>query len=248
MRLFGLIGYPLGHSFSAGYFAEKFRKEGITDSRYENFPIPEVSMLDTILKENPDLTGLNVTIPYKEAVIPFLHEMDPGAHRIGAVNTIKVRNRKGVVTLEGFNTDIYGFSHALRPHLHEGVRSALILGTGGASKAVIKGLEDLNIKAVIVSRDPEKTGLSYADLSPEMIRANLLIVNTTPLGTYPDIHSCPDIPYHLLGKDHILFDLVYNPAETLFMKRGKDRGSTAINGYEMLVLQAEKAWEIWNQT
>lgn len=248
MRIFGLIGYPLGHSFSVNYFTEKFRSEGITDSRYVNFPIPEVSMLSGILEENPELAGLNVTIPYKKSVIPFLDDIDPAAKRIGAVNTIKVKREDGHAHLKGFNTDIHGLTNSLSPHLHKGVKSSLILGTGGASLAVLKGLEDLKIKTIRVSRDRSKTGLGYEDLNREIIRENLLIVNTTPLGTYPDVQNCPDIPYQELTKDHILFDLVYNPAETLFMKKGKERGTFTLNGYQMLVLQAEKAWEIWNQT
>lgn len=243
MRLFGLIGYPLTHSFSKKYFTEKFGKEGITDSRYELFEIKDASQLTEIISNNQDLCGLNVTIPHKKAVLPFLDELDEPIRKIGAVNVIKVTSDG---KLKGYNSDYYGFKYSLLNFLPEGFKSqALVLGTGGAAEAVFAALGELKISYKIVSRDPAK-GITYQDIDASLLEKHHLIINTTPLGMYPKIETCPEIPYHLLNSSYFLYDLVYNPEETSFMKRGKDVGAQTKNGLEMLILQAEKAWEIWN--
>jgi shikimate dehydrogenase len=249
MRLFGLIGFPLGHSFSSGYFAKKFERENITNTDYVNFPIETIEELPEVLMRNRDLTGLNVTIPYKEQVIPFLSELDEEAEKIGAVNTIKILRDPDNTRIhtKGYNTDVYGFSVSLKEILHKEVKKALVLGTGGASKAILFSLESMGISISVVSRNPGEGQLSYNDLDEKIISEHLLIVNTSPVGTYPEVNRAPDIPYEFLGSSHILHDLVYNPEETLFMKKGKERGARVKNGYQMLVEQAEKSWEIWNQ-
>lgn len=246
MRKFGLIGYPLSHSFSKKYFSEKFEKEGINDAQYELYPIPSIEELPSLLKDNPDLVGLNVTIPYKQQVIPFLDEIDEKAKAIGAVNTIRIENGK----LKGYNTDYHGFKDSLLK-FHGGrtlPNKALVLGTGGASKAVITALEDLNIEFQLVSRSSSNTNLSYDDLNTQysILNTAKLIVNTTPLGTYPDTEKLPDLPYEQLTPEHALYDLVYNPLKTAFMQKGIDANCWVKNGLEMLHGQAEKAWEIWN--
>jgi len=244
MKQFGLIGFPLTHSFSKGYFSEKFLREHISDCSYENFPIESVKRIRNILESNRQLKGLNVTIPYKEQVIPFLHSVDEAALKVGAVNTIKVMDAGGVVHLKGFNTDVYGFTESLKEYLIRPVTAALILGTGGASKAVAYALKTMGIGHRLVSR---KQGyVNYEKLDKSLISGVQLIVNTTPLGMYPDVDSAPPIPYNFLTSEHILYDLVYNPEETLFLTKGKERGALCINGLRMLHLQAEKAWEIWN--
>jgi shikimate dehydrogenase len=247
MNIYGLIGYPLGHSFSAGYFAKKFEKENIENSEYKNFPIENIELLNSIVSKTEGLKGLNVTIPYKQQVIPFLTAISDDAQTIGAVNTIKIETVGGRKTLKGFNTDVYGFQQSLQPHLKNFHNKALVLGSGGASKAVEFVLNKLSIEYVIVSRNPSGEGqIAYTDLTQELIQSHLLVINTTPMGMYPKVDTCPEIPYNLLTKKHILFDLVYNPEETLFMKKGKEKGAFTLNGLEMLHLQAEKAWEIWN--
>lgn len=246
MKLLGLIGYPLSHSFSVSYFAEKFRKENIVDYEYRNFPLENISDFTGLLKDNPGLTGLNVTIPYKEKIISYLDRLDSIAEKIGAVNTIRFVQEGSSGKLTGYNTDYYGFMNSLTPYLEPRHKSALILGTGGASKAVSYVLEELGIQYCYVSRKPQPGELGYNDLCLAMIRKHLLIINTTPLGTYPDISSFPDIPYDLLSPDHILYDLVYNPPETEFLRLGRQKGAKGINGRKMLELQAEKSWEIWN--
>lgn len=248
MRLFGLIGYPLGHSFSETYFRDKFRKENINDCEYRNFPIRSVKEILDILEENPWLEGLNVTIPYKKQIIPFIDDLYSPAKEIGAVNTIKIESTPGspVQVLKGYNTDIHGFITSLQEVLHDDVDKALILGSGGAAAAVNYALTDMGISSQIVSRKFSGNNLSYEDLDEKIMKEHLLLVNTTPLGTYPEINEAPDIPYNHIGSSHILFDLVYNPSETLFMKRGKERGASVKNGYDMLVGQAEKSWDIWN--
>jgi len=244
MRLFGLIGFPLSHSFSKKYFSKKFEAEQITDAHYELFEIPEAASIIQIISENPSLKGLNVTIPHKETVIPYLHTIDEPAKKIGAVNVIKIEAGK----LKGFNSDYHGFKQSLLPLLPSDYKkiNALILGTGGASKAVKAALTDLGITYRLVSRTRSEAILSYAELTPAHITQNHLIINTSPLGMHPNTNTCPDIPYEALSSRHILFDLVYNPEETLFMKKGKEKGAIVKNGLEMLTLQAEKAWEIWN--
>ena len=248
MDKYGLIGYPLGHSFSRGYFNEKFKAEQI-DAEYVNFELPSIDLFETVIKDNPNLCGLNVTIPYKQQVIPHLDELDKDAERIGAVNVVKIhRLPKGKVKLVGYNSDIIGFTQSIEPLLQPTHRKALILGTGGASRAVLRGLEKLGIEARFVSREKKnEETMTYAELTPEVMQEYTVIVNTTPLGMYPKVDACPDIPYRCLTENHLLYDLLYNPDETLFMKRGKEQGAVVKNGLEMLLLQAFAAWEIWQR-
>ena len=247
MQKYGLIGYPLKHSFSIGYFNEKFKAENI-DAEYVNFEIPRIEDFMEVIEENPNLCGLNVTIPYKEQVIPYLDELDKDTAKIGAVNDIKIiRLPKGKVKLVGYNSDIIGFKRSIEPLLNETHRKALILGTGGASKAVFQGLKQLGVGATLVSRKPKEHCITYEEITPKTMQQYTVIVNTTPLGMYPNINACPDIPYDLLTPDHLLYDLLYNPDETLFMKKGKEKGAVVKNGLEMLLLQAFAAWEIWQK-
>ncbi len=246
MRLFGLIGYPLGHSFSKQYFTEKFAREGIADARFELFPLEQIADLPALISSRPNLYGLSVTIPHKESVIPYLDELDDTARAIGAVNSIKIENGR----MKGFNTDAIGFENALNAidggRWLAGGTEALVLGTGGASKATGYVLKKRGISVRFVSRRPAGDDqVSYASLRD---RASLpaLIVNTTPLGTWPDVEKCPDLPFERLGPKHLVFDLVYNPAETLLLRKAKAQGSTTKNGLEMLQLQAEASWRIWN--
>lgn len=244
MDTYGLIGYPLGHSFSRSYFAEKFQAEGI-DAEYLNFEIPSAEMLLQVVKEHPTLRGLNCTIPHKEAIIPLLDRLSPEAERIGAVNVIKVSHGK----LIGYNSDVIGFTESLRPLLQAHHRKALILGTGGASKAVRAGLEALGIEWRYVSRTPMEGHFTYQYLHDheEVMEQYTVIVNCSPVGMYPHTDKCPNIPYHKLGERHLLFDLIYNPYVTLFMEKGEERGATTKNGLEMLHLQAEASWRFWNE-
>jgi shikimate dehydrogenase len=246
MRKFGLIGYPLGHSFSKKYFTEKFLGEHIDDCSYENYPVESVGLLPGLILSDPLLCGLNVTIPYKSEVLRYLDEIEPEASAIGAVNVIKIRRKGDICRLCGFNSDITGISDSLQSVLRPDVRDAIILGTGGSSKAVRYVLEKMGISCILVSRSHGQEYLTYNDIGPELLRKTHLIVNTTPLGMYPDINSCPALNYDLLDRNHILFDLVYNPEITLFLKKGQERGSTTINGLKMLISQAEKSWAIWN--
>ncbi len=248
MDKYGLIGYPLKHSFSIGYFNEKFQSENI-DAEYVNFEIPRIEDFMEVIEENPDLRGLNVTIPYKEKVISYLDELDKDTAKIGAVNVIKIiRQPKGKVKLVGYNSDIIGFTQSIEPLLQPHHTQALILGTGGASKAVFHGLENLGIKSTFVSRTKKSDDvLTYQELTPEVMSGHTVIVNTTPLGMYPKVDNCPDIPYGELTSKHLLYDLLYNPGETLFMKKGEAQGATVKNGLEMLLLQAFAAWEIWQK-
>ena len=240
--LYGLIGYPLSHSFSKRYFTEKFTNEQKAGHFYELFPLEKIEALPDLLKRLPQLKGLNVTIPYKEMVIPFLDEIDAAAKSIGAVNTIKILNGK----LKGFNTDVYGFEKSLLNISEEALpKQALILGTGGAAKAVAYVLNQLNISFLKVSRG-EKGDLRYSDIDASLLQSHPLIVNTTPLGMSPKTETCPDLPYQHLNEANVLYDLVYNPEKTLFLKRGTEQFCKVKNGLEMLHLQAEKAWEIWN--
>ena len=242
MRLFGLIGYPLFQSFSKKFFSEKFEKEGLTDCRYESFSIPSISELTTILKENPVLCGLNVTIPYKEQVLSFLDEKSTLVKEISACNCIKIEKGK----LTGYNTDAPAFEQSLKEKLQTHHTKALILGTGGAAKAVEFSLRQLKISYKYVSRKPSAKNFSYEQLTDDLMREYTLIINTTPLGMHPNVVEAPPIPYHALSPEHYLFDLVYNPAKTLFLQKGEEQGATIKNGYEMLVLQAEESWRIWN--
>ncbi|MFN4246467.1 MAG: shikimate dehydrogenase [Flavipsychrobacter sp.] len=237
--LYGLIGYPLSHSFSPAYFNNKFATENI-DGRYDAYAIPSVEDLKTLLQEHPQLKGLNVTIPYKEQVLPLLNEIDAAAREIGAVNCIKIEVGK----LIGYNTDHIGFVESLKPLLQPQHTHALILGTGGAAKAVMYALKQLGIKHKTVSRIGGD--MQYADVDEEIMDKYRLIINTTPLGMYPAINTAPEIPYQFIDSSHLLYDLVYNPEETLFLKKGKQKGATIKNGYEMLILQAEASWQIWN--
>ena len=248
MNKYGLIGYPLKHSFSKNYFNEKFKTENI-DAEYVNFEIADISDFKRIIDENPTLCGMNVTIPYKQQVIPFLDELDPAtAKRIGAVNVIKIIREGKKNRLVGYNSDIIGFTKSIEPYLQPFHKKALILGTGGASKAVLCGLEDLGLDCTFVSRTKKSPEiLTYQELTSEVMNDYSVIVNCTPVGMYPEVDFCPDIPYECLTPNHLLYDLLYNPNETLFMKKGADRGATVKNGLEMLLLQAFESWEIWNR-
>lgn len=248
MDKYGLIGYPLKHSFSRNYFNEKFASENI-DAEYVNFEIEDIAAFKRIIDGNPNLRGMNVTIPYKEQVIPYLNGLDPAtAKRIGAVNVIKIIRDGKKVQLIGYNSDILGFSHSIEPYLQPRHKKALILGTGGASKAVFCGLEDLGVESTFVSRTKKGPNLlTYDELTPEIMAEHLVIVNCTPVGMYPNVDFCPDIPYECLTPDHLLYDLLYNPDETLFMKKGAEQGATVKNGLEMLLLQAFESWGIWQK-
>ena len=247
MKKYGLIGFPLTHSFSKQYFTEKFESESI-DSTYDNFEIDNISKFPEIIKNNPELIGLNVTIPYKEQVIPFLDDLNESAKEIGAVNTVKIiRNGSGVY-LKGFNTDTFGFETSLKPLLKPHHKKALILGTGGASKALKYVLNNLGIDFVSASIEELKENeIRYEEIDKEMMKERLLIINATPLGTYPKVETYPNIPYLYLTEKHLLFDLVYNPEISAFLRKGIDMGATTKNGYEMLLLQAKKSYEIWNE-
>jgi shikimate dehydrogenase len=246
MRKFGLIGYPLGHSFSRKYFTEKFKNERIIDSVYDNYPITDIKQLTTLVAGEPDLCGLNVTIPYKSEVLRFLDSIDNEASEIGAVNVIKIDRRGGKLTLSGFNSDVTGISDSLKPYLRNSLKHALVLGTGGSSRSVCFVLKKMGVKITSVSRESKGEIISYKDITPGLISETQLIVNTTPLGMFPAVEAKPDIDYSLLGKQHILFDLVYNPEITAFLEAGLIQGCTVIPGLKMLHSQAEKAWEIWN--
>lgn len=246
-RKFGLIGYPLSHSFSRNFFTEKFSNEGI-DAEYLNFELENISQLSHVIASHPDLQGINVTIPYKEQVIKFLDFTDEAAARIMAVNTIRIFRSGHHVALHGYNTDIQGFQESIQPLLQKYHQKALILGTGGASKAVVQALENLKIDTILVSRNPEEKGeLSYNDLDDDVMANYKIIVNTTPIGSYPNIEGCPAIPFELITPKHLLFDLVYNPEVSEFLRLGKKKGATIKNGLEMLHLQALASWEIWNR-
>ena len=242
MRLFGLLGYPLTHSFSQKYFTEKFTTLGLQDAAYENFSIPNIQELTNILQSKKELEGFNITIPYKKAVIDFLDEQTDPVKKMGACNCVKIVDGK----LKGFNTDTVGFQKSLQPFLKPYHKKALILGTGGASAAVEYVFQALNIPYQFVSRIATASALCYSDLTKEIMDTHHLIINTTPLGMYPNVDASPDIPYQLLTPQHHLFDLVYNPAETKFLFLGKQQGASTQNGHEMLILQAEESWRIWN--
>ncbi|MDR1747153.1 MAG: shikimate dehydrogenase [Tannerella sp.] len=246
MTTYGLIGYPLGHSFSKAFFSRKFAAEKM-DAEYVNFETGDVRELKNIVHKTPSLCGLNVTIPYKTAIIPLLDEIDDEAHAIGAVNVIQfIRDHKGELKMKGFNSDVIGFVNSIRPLLNEIHRKALILGTGGASKAVFHGLQRLGIEAMFVSRGKHDGCITYDEITPQLIENHTVIVNTTPLGMFPHTEGRPNIPYNLLTPSHLLYDLVYNPEQTLFMQKGRERGAIVKNGLEMLILQAEESWRIWN--
>jgi shikimate dehydrogenase len=242
-NIFGLLGKNISYSFSRGYFTEKFKKLNLNTNKYLNFDIPSIQDFPLIL-EDKSIKGCNVTIPYKEEIIPFLDKLDQTAKKIGAVNTIKI-TKKG--NLKGYNSDVVGFENSIKPLLKKYHKRALILGTGGASKAVAFALKKNNIKYRLVSRKPsEKKEISYADLTENLMSKYQIIINCTPIGTSPDIDKSPNIPYQFLTDKHLLFDLIYNPEITAFLSKGKEKGAIIKNGYEMLALQAEESWRIWN--
>jgi shikimate dehydrogenase len=262
MKKFGLIGYPLTHSFSEKYFTEKFEKENINDYQYNLFSIEDINMLPKLLEKETALFGLNVTIPYKIEVMKYLDEIDKDAAGVGAVNCIKIETHSTVKELfsgelctlckekkflKGYNTDVYGFEESLKPLLERHHQKALILGNGGAAKAVQYVFDKLKIPFKLVSRSPKKGMLDYKKLNKKVLNEYQIIINTSPLGTYPNIDEYPNIPYEYLTEKHLLYDLVYNPAESAFLKKGKEKGAKIKNGYQMLELQAEKSWEIWNK-
>lgn len=245
--MYGLIGYPLGHSYSANFFNQKFECEKIEET-YKLFPLSHISEFKSLLKKNPSLKGLNVTIPYKETIIPYLDSLSDEAAEIGAVNVIKfMTDECGKIVLKGYNSDTIGFKESLKPLLRKDIKKGLVLGTGGASKAVCHALKELGIDVSKVSRKGSDEILRYEDLTPEVIENHLLIVNTTPVGMYPKVNEFPALPYESLTPSHICYDLIYNPQETAFMKKSKEYGATVKNGLEMLHLQALKSWEIWNE-
>lgn len=245
MDKYGLIGYPLGHSFSKSYFNEKFENEGI-NAEYINFEIPTLDSLPEILASNPELKGLNVTIPYKEKVISYLDSISPEARAIGAVNVIRVDHKGNDTYLKGFNSDVIGFTKSIEPLLERFHKKALILGTGGASKAINFGLKSLGLETVFVSRFERHGTIQYSQITPDIIQEYNVIVNCTPCGMYPHIDECPQLPYEAMTSKNILYDLLYNPDETLFMKKGAQHGATVKNGLEMLLLQAFASWEFWH--
>lgn len=243
MRLFGLIGYPLTHSFSKDYFGKKFKNEAVKNCRYENFQLANIKELQKILKDHPDLEGLNITIPYKESVLSFLDEKSELVRETGACNCIKIVNGK----LVGFNTDVIGFERSLLPKLRSEHKHALILGTGGAAKAVEFVLKKNGVHFTYVSRRRSQNNITYEQLTPSVLEKNKLIINTTPVGMYPKVKEILPLPFEAITPKHFLFDLIYNPPKTLFLRKGEEKGATIQNGYDMLVCQAEESWKIWNQ-
>lgn len=243
MRAFGLIGNNLSHSFSKKYFEEKFRKLKISDCAYSNFELKSITEFSELVKLNQNLIGCNVTLPYKESIIPYLNELSEEAKVIGAVNCIKIKKGR----IKGYNTDAFGFSSSIKPFLEPHHSKALILGTGGASKAVAYSLKNIGVEVYFVSTKPKSkpNEFNYEDLNEHVMNAFKLIVNTTPLGMFPSINEFPNIPYTFLSEKHLCYDLIYNPEQTLFLKYAAAKGATTINGYSMLQLQAEKSWEIW---
>ncbi len=245
MDKYGIIGHPLGHSFSKNYFNEKFHDEGI-DAEYINFDIQNIGNLPEVLATNPELKGLNVTIPYKEKVLSYLDYISVEARAIGAVNVIRVEHKGNNVLLKGYNSDVIGFTRSIEPILEKFHRKALVLGTGGASKAVSYGLRSLGLETVLVSRFERPGTIQYKDITPDVVREYKVIVNCTPCGMYPNYEECPELPYEALDSHNILYDLIYNPDETLFMKKGREQGALTKNGIEMLLLQAFASWDFWN--
>ena len=247
MDKYGLIGYPLGHSFSISYFNQRFQDENI-DAVYENYEIPNIETLPEVLSSNPELKGLNVTIPYKEKVLPFLDSIAPEARAIGAVNVIRISHHGNKTILKGYNSDVIGFTKSIEPMLDKKWhQKALILGTGGASKAIDYGLRHLGLETVFVSRYERPGTIQYQSITPEVIQEYNVIINCTPVGMYPKTECCPELPYEAMDNHTILYDLIYNPDETLFMKRGAEYGANVKNGLEMLLLQAFASWEFWHE-
>lgn len=245
MDKYGLIGYPLGHSFSQSYFNEKFQNENI-DALYENFEIPSIENFPEIIETNPNLRGLNVTIPYKEKVISYLDVISPEAREIGAVNVIKVERKGKSTYLTGYNSDVIGFTRSIEPLIEKYHKKALILGTGGASKAINYGLKSLGLETVFVSRYRKPDTICYEDITPKVIKEYNVIVNCTPLGMFPHTDECPNLPYEAMNTQTLLYDLIYNPDTTMFMQKGAEHGATVKNGLEMLLLQAFSSWEFWH--
>jgi shikimate dehydrogenase len=241
MRKFGLIGLPLTHSFSKQFFTEKFEKEQTTDCLYENYPLEKIEDLPALLAANRDIVGLNVTIPYKKDVVPFLTDAAPAVKKTGACNCIRIDGKKRI----GYNTDVIGFHLSLMPHLRVQHQRALILGTGGASAAVEFVLQQIAMPYLIVSRNPGTNSIGYDQLSEDLMESHTLIVNTTPLGTFPAVETYPPIPYQYVTDQHFLYDMVYNPTETIFLKQGREKGATILNGMDMLIGQANASWDIW---
>lgn len=260
MKQYGLIGYPLTHSFSKKFFTEKFEREGIAGHVYDLFELSNLSDFPELLRANPKLCGLNVTVPHKIGVVRYMDWISEEAKQVGAINCIRISAESPVLAafsgevgikdhdfkLEGFNTDVYGFEHSLKPLLKHHHKKALLLGNGGAARAVKCVLDKLDIEYLLVTRRPDHNSILYTELTPEIMAGYTVIINSTPLGTSPNIHECPPIPYEYITHHHLLYDLIYNPGQTLFLKQGHDKGAATKNGYEMLVLQAEKSWEIWN--
>jgi shikimate dehydrogenase len=248
MKTYGLIGYRLGYSFSKGFFTEKFGKENLAGHEYVNFELDSIDEFPEIFRKNDHIAGLNCTIPYKQQIMPYLDEIDGEAAKVGAINTVKIIRTEDGMKLKGFNTDIYGFENSLKPMLNEKHKKALILGTGGASKAIKYILDKLGLTYVSASIEDQlnEGEIRYEQIDEALLKEHLVVINATPLGTFPKVDTCPPIPYESLTADHVLFDLVYNPEETLFMKKGKEKGAAVKNGLEMLHGQAIKAWEIWN--
>lgn len=245
MDKYGLIGFPLGHSFSKSYFNQKFEDEGIK-ATYENFEITSIDLLPEVLDTNPELKGLNVTIPYKEKVLSFLDTISPEALAIGAVNVIRVVHEGKKIIMKGFNSDVIGFTKSIQPMLDKNHKKALVLGTGGSSKAVTYGLKSLGLETIMVSRYERPKTILYKDVTPEVVKEYNVIVNCTPCGMYPNTEVCPKLPYEAMDSHTVLYDLIYNPNETLFMKNGARYGANVKNGLEMLLLQAFASWEFWN--
>jgi shikimate dehydrogenase len=246
MRKYGLIGYPLGHSFSKGYFKEKFLRENIDGCSYDNFPLSDLHLLPKLLLSEPDLKGLNVTIPYKSEIFAYIDIIDPEAFEIGAVNVLKIKHSGNKIQISGFNSDVTGISDSLSPYLSGKIKDAIVLGTGGSSRAVCYVLKKSGLNIIQVSRNNKPGIIDYSEISEEIISKAGLIVNTTPVGMFPHTDTRPLINYSLLNDNHILFDLVYNPELTLFLRSGIERGCSVITGLKMLHSQAEKAWQIWN--
>lgn len=247
MKLFGLIGYPLSHSFSREYFLDKFRNEGITDCDYQLFELEDISYIHKLVRDNENLVGFNITIPYKQSIIQFLDEVDETCKQLEAINCIKIVWNDNKPRLKGFNTDVFGFTESLKPLLQPWHQKALILGTGGSAKAVSFVLEKFGIDFKYISRKPICSNqIGYGHINKKMVEDYKLIINATPIGMFPETTKAPNIPYQFLTHNHLLYDLIYNPNETLFLKKGKENGTQIKNGLEMLYLQAERSWEIWN--
>lgn len=246
MDKYGIIGYPLGHSFSPGFFNEKFKNEGI-DAVYERYELSQIDLLPEIIASNPELCGLNVTIPYKQQIMQYLDELSEEAREIGAVNVVKVTHNGKNVHLKGFNSDVIGFSRSIEPLLEKHHKKALILGTGGAAQAIDYGLKQLGLETIKVSRYERPDTIQYDKITPDVIKEYKVIINCTPIGMYPNTEECPNLPYEAMDSQHLLYDLIYNPDTTLFMQKGMERGAVVKNGLEMLLLQAYASWEFWHE-